>query len=159
MPWWTLPWLAACAEKDTPDPPPIYDVPTEDCSGTPPVAELLTLTYGGERTFEGTANVYESVDLKLLVSDADGDMDQLTFQAWWDDQPDGEVDTTGDPQAENLAVFDEEPCHVWEATIGVAIPMEVRLQWDVEYDFAARAIDKAGLASNILVITSYPPGP
>jgi len=151
--------LVACSKsvEDSADPPTIYqwDDTGVECEGADPRLLILSAENGGLQDYEGT--MWPTILIQAEAIDDDGDLQVATLDLWWDDTPDGEVDTTGAPDADNIFSNNADPCLTMEATLGLYIQVGRGMSYDTEYDFAAMVTDSKGLESEIKIVTAYTP--
>lgn len=152
--------LSACAgsEKESSDPPPLAtDDTAEDCGGTPPVIDALTVSDGGEQTSEGVT--FRALLVSADAHDVDSDIDRMKLDIWLDETVDGTVDTSGDPAfAGGYIVIRDLPCGVGTGGIGSYLPITGgRLSFATTYEFAGIVTDVHQFTSDAVIITGTTP--
>jgi hypothetical protein len=153
-------FLFGCSSKgveDSGDPPTIYqwDDTGTMCEGAEPRLLILSAENGGLQDYEGTQ--WPTILLQAEAIDDDGDLQVATMELWWDDTPDGMVDTESTAAAENIFSNSEDPCLTKEATLGLYLQVGRGITYDTEYDFAARVTDSTGLQSEVKIVTAFTP--
>lgn len=133
------------------------DDSTLECNGNAPVINEVVLENGGVQDFEGTP--YPTILIWADTEDADGNLDVVTMEIWWDETPDGEVDTSLTASGEKTWTprQESEPCNETEETIGLYLQVGGSIPYDTEMDFAVRITDAEGEASNVGVGTGVTP--
>ena len=128
-----------------------------ECFGNPPVVNSVTLENGGVQDFEGTP--YPTLLIWADTTDEDGNLDVVTMEIWWDETPDGEVDTSGTASGEKTWTprQDSTACAETEETLGLYLQVGGAIPYDTEMDFAVRITDSEGEASNDGVATGFTP--
>lgn len=152
--------LAGCGEKepvDSDDLPPIGNGGDDSaaCEGTTPEARGLTLGNGGVQTFDdGPAPTFE---VRIDAYDADGNLDYVTMEIWFEAADDGEVDTSGEPDVRSTFTVDDNPCEVVDTDLVLRIQVGGALGYNRNYDVAARFLDSSGATSNVVTATGSTP--
>jgi len=151
--------LLGCGKsaEDTSDTPTIYqwDDTGTLCEGANPRLLVLSAENGGLQDYEGTQ--WPTILIQAEAIDDDGDLQVATLELWWDDEPDGVVDTDTAAAAENIFANNEDPCLTMEATLGLYVQVGRGITYGTEYDFAARVTDSKGLQSEIKIVTEFTP--
>jgi hypothetical protein len=148
--------FAACVndKEDDTEGPPLSgdDTAVETCDGTAPeVSELEIGPYGQLYSFEDGDN--PAMVVSTTATDADGDLNRMDVVLWWDDVVDGTVDTSGAGEEGGYYQMKDTTCGTFTATYNLL--MEVnggRFAYSTPYEFAAQAIDDAGLVSEVIVV-------
>jgi len=128
-----------------------------ECNGSDPVLNSVNLENGGVQDFEGTP--YPTILVWADTEDADGNLDVVTMEIWWDESPDGSVDTSGIPSGEKTWTprEDSAPCQETAETLGLYLQVGGSIPYNTEMDFAVRITDSEGEVSNDGVATGYSP--
>ena len=151
--------LLSCSKsaEDTSSPPTIYqwDDTGTTCGGAEPRLITLSTENGGLQDYEGT--LWPTILIQAEAVDDDGDLQVATLELWWDDNPDGVIDTESSPSAENIFSNNEDPCLTLDATLGLYIQVGRGMTYGTEYDFAARVTDSTGLQSEVKTVTGFTP--
>lgn len=138
--------LAACAPSTAPDLKSNKRDTADDCHGSPPYIETLTVGDGGLMTFpdsDDTAwTVRFSVDAR---DDIDRDLDFVTFRAWWaagTTSPDTTLEPNYDGKAQPGS---KQVCNAWKhnADQRVTLPRD-DLAFATTYAFAVSIMDSGG---------------
>lgn len=128
---------------------------SDDCKGTAPVIEDLTIEEGDPITGEGGEDPQPTLVIMAEYSDEDGDAHVLAMDIWYDDVVDGTVDVSGTADAalaETAAQDDDgnpvEACDGKAGYFGVQLGVTGdNLEFETEYDFAVVLYDAAGMGS------------
>ena len=128
-----------------------------ECFGNDPVVGSVTLENGGSQDFEG--ELYPTVLIWAEVTDEDGNLDFVTMDLWWDEEPDGTLDSSGDPQGSSSFVpnSDAEKCAQTAETVGLYLQVGGGIPYDTEMDFGVRITDSESEVSNVAVATGFTP--
>lgn len=128
-----------------------------ECFGADPVVGMVTLENGGNQDFEG--ELHPTILIWAEVTDEDGNLDFVTMDLWWDEEPDGAVDSSTDPLASNSFVpnTDAEPCGQKAETVGLYLQVGGGIPYDTQMDFAVRITDSETEVSNVAVATGFTP--
>ncbi len=143
--------LGCPAEVDEGDPPPIpKGGDTGDtaavCSGTPPVITSLSAYADGLHELE-QGQSYPTMIFEIQADDDDGDLNFVTYQAWWDDDMDGTVDTSGSAKITGQATISSTRCASFTMDLDLSLASQGDPAYNVWYDFAVVIGDEAGLLS------------
>ncbi|MCP4805432.1 MAG: hypothetical protein GY913_13780 [Proteobacteria bacterium] len=128
-----------------------------ECFGSDPVVSNVTTENGGNQDFEG--ELFPTVLIWADVADEDGNLDFVTMDLWWDEEPDGAVDSSGDPQGSSSFVpnSDASPCAQTAETVGLYLQVGGGIPYDTQMDFAVRITDSENEVSNVGVATGFTP--
>lgn len=151
---------AGCGEKDgtdSEDLPPIGggDDDTAECEGTDPEARGLELANGGVQDFDGTLS--PTIEVRIDGYDADGNLDYVTMEVWFEAADDGSVDTSGDADVRSTFTVEDTPCEVTESDLVLRVQVGGGLAYNTNYDVGARFIDSSGATSNVVEATGSTP--
>ncbi|MFH1466743.1 MAG: hypothetical protein ABIO70_20325 [Pseudomonadota bacterium] len=121
-----------------------------ECAGTNPVLTALSARPDGCHELE-QGQLYPTLIFDLSATDADGDLNYVTYELWWDEEVDGAVDTSGNAQLTGHATVDTARCGTESMSLALSLSSQGNPAYNVWYDFALRVGDEAGLTSNVLV--------
>jgi hypothetical protein len=158
---WTI--LMACTTPDdtgSEAPPVRTDDSAEVCEGNNPEITSFTLGNGGIVDFDGTD--FPTIQLQVEATDADGNLNQVVLEMWWEADGDGDIDTSGSPDNEYPATISSDgACEVFEASGSGKIALNLQVGSAIEantpYDFAARIVDASGEVSEPMVASGVTP--
>ena len=158
---WTI--LLACTNpEDTgSDAPPVRTDDSETiCEGNNPEITDFALGNGGLVDFDGTE--YPTIQLQVEATDADGNLNQVVLEMWWEADGDGEIDTSGSPDNEYPTTLSSDgACQVFEAKGSAKIALNLQVGSAIEantaHDFAVRVIDASGEISEPVVTSGVTP--
>ncbi|HJN75409.1 MAG TPA: hypothetical protein QGF58_15885 [Myxococcota bacterium] len=133
------------------------DDSTLECFGNDPVINEVALENGGVQDFEGTP--YPTILIWADTEDADGNLDVVTMEIWWDETPDGAVDTSGTAAGDKTWTprQDSAACNETAENLGLYLQVGGSIPYDTEMDFAVRITDSEAEPSNIGVATGWTP--
>ena len=154
--------LASCTpETEEKDPPPIPDgVDTEDtaavCEGTAPRIEDLSADPDGLHELE-QGQLYPTLIFGIQASDADGDLNFVRYELWWDQELDGAVDSSGAALVSGQASLSSRRCQSPTMALDLLLSSQGDPPWNTWCDFALRISDEAGLWSEPAVVQGAMP--
>ncbi len=158
---WTI--LIACTNPtDTGDEPPSVrtDDSAEPCEGNNPEITSFTLGNGGLVDFDGTES--PTIQLQVEATDADGNLDQVVLEMWWEADGNGEVDTSRSPDNEYPSTLSSDgACEFFQASGNDKLALNLQvgggIQSNTLYDFAVRIVDASAEISEAVVTTGVTP--
>ena len=158
---WTI--LLACTTPDDTggEPPPVRtDDSAEPCEGNNPEITSFTLGNGGLVDFDGTDS--PTLQLQVEATDADGNLNQVVLEMWWEADGDGELDTSRSPDNEYPATLSTDgACEFFQASgdgkLALNLQVGSAIQANTLYDFAVRIVDASAELSEAVVATGVTP--
>ncbi|MCB9759283.1 MAG: hypothetical protein H6739_05545 [Alphaproteobacteria bacterium] len=153
--------LAACTGKEpvdsSDDGPPINqgNDSGDECYGNDPVLTSITLTNGGAVQFDD--GTFPTIQVNVEGEDADGNLDVITLEIWFDADVDEQVDTSGPDTVSQVITLSANDCVTTTGSASLRVQVGSGLSYNTLYDVAARITDAEGEVSNALVTTGSTP--
>ena len=148
-------FLLACGGKasDSGDAPPIpsgsHDT-GDGCEGEAPVVTQFSAEPNGLKTFEG-GGTYPAVTLSITAEDDDGDLSFMTYEIWWDDTLDENVDTSQSAKESGQFTVTSDECGGYTASLNLTIPCDGDPAENTWYEFAVQVTDRNGYESEVVI--------
>ena len=126
-----------------------------DCGPNPPELGSVTVENGG--LYDFGSGMEASLLFVVTASDADGDLHEMAIDVWYDEEPDGSVDTSGTAPLIAMVTISSEACEVSEATVHLSVGLGSNIPYATQMDFAVAVVDAEGHLSDSLVVTGWTP--
>lgn len=128
-----------------------------ECSGTAPEVLSVTCENTGVQPHYETGEDTVTLTLWVETTDVDGDLHRWGLDLYFDEEPDGVVDTTNGLGRATSALEDPE-CEADAATIGLTIFLAGGdPDYDTEVEWGAVVIDANGYESDMAITTCWTP--
>jgi len=157
--------LVGCGDKDEEEEnsaPPLDntgdDSADPECSGTPPVVQEVSCVNTGVQPHYETGEDTVTMQIWANVTDEDGDLTYYTLELFYDDEIDGEIDTSSSAFAPSNGAVEADECEAGEVDLGLTLYLPGGdPAFDTEYEWGYVVTDGGGLSSEVGITTCYTP--